>query len=80
MSRGAVKEYRAGKVEFRCDDAGIVHCVVGKMSFSPQALEENAAALLNLIRSLKPSASKGQYIRSVTISGTMTPGIRINAV
>jgi len=76
----AVKEYRAGKVEFRCDDYGIVHVVVGKLSFSPQAIEENTAAMLNLIRSLKPSHSKGQYIRSVTISGTMTPGIRINAV
>ena len=77
---GAVKEYRAGKVEFRCDDAGIVHVVVGKLSFTPQALEENTQAMLNLIRSLKPNASKGQYIRSVTISGTMTPGIRVNAV
>jgi large subunit ribosomal protein L1 len=77
---GAVKEYRAGKVEFRCDDFGIVHVVVGKLSFTPQAIEENTAAMLNLIRSLKPSHSKGQYIRSVTISGTMTPGIRINAV
>ena len=76
----AVKEYRAGKVEFRCDDAGIVHVVVGKLSFTPQALEENTQAMLNLIRSLKPNASKGQYIRSVTISGTMTPGIRISAV
>jgi large subunit ribosomal protein L1 len=76
---GAVKEYRAGKVEFRCDDYGIVHVVVGKLSFTPQAIEENAQAMLNLIRSLKPNTSKGQYIRSVTISGTMTPGIRINA-
>jgi large subunit ribosomal protein L1 len=75
----AVKEYRAGKVEFRCDDAGIVHVVVGKLSFTPQAIEENTQAMLNLIRSLKPTASKGQYIRSVTISGTMTPGIRVNA-
>jgi large subunit ribosomal protein L1 len=75
----AVKEYRAGKVEFRCDDYGIVHVVVGKLSFTPQAIEENAQAMLNLIRSLKPNTSKGQYIRSVTISGTMTPGIRVNA-
>jgi len=77
---GAVKEYRAGKVEFRCDDYGIVHVVVGKLSFAPQAIEENTQAMLNLIRSLKPNTSKGQYIRSVTISGTMTPGIRVNAV
>jgi len=75
----AVKEYRAGKVEFRCDDAGIVHCVVGKLSFSSQQLEENAAALLKMIHGLKPTASRGQYIRSVTLSGSMTPGVRISA-
>jgi large subunit ribosomal protein L1 len=75
----AVKEYRAGKVEFRCDDTGIVHCIVGKMSFGPEQIVGNAEALLNMIRQLKPNSSKGQYIRSVTISGTMTPGIRIAA-
>jgi large subunit ribosomal protein L1 len=77
---GAVKEYRAGKVEFRCDDAGIVHCVVGKMSFAAGQLVDNIEALLKLIHQLKPSAAKGQYIRSVTLSGTQTPGIRIAAV
>ncbi|MBX3444063.1 MAG: 50S ribosomal protein L1 [Planctomyces sp.] len=76
---GAVKEYRAGKVEFRCDDAGIVHCVIGKLSFGAQQLLDNAEALMSMIRQLKPSASKGQYIRSVTISGTQTPGVRITA-
>lgn len=76
----AVKEYRAGKVEFRCDDSGIVHCLVGKLSFDSQQLVENIDALLNLIRQVKPTASKGQYIRSVTISATHTPGVRVAAV
>jgi large subunit ribosomal protein L1 len=75
----AVKEYRAGKVEFRCDDAGIVHCVVGKLSFDAKQLVDNAEALMHMIRQLKPSSSKGQYIRSVAISGTQTPGVRITA-
>jgi large subunit ribosomal protein L1 len=75
----AVREYRAGKVEFRCDDYGIVHTVVGKMSFSEQQLSENAAALMKLIQTLKPNSSKGVYVRSVTISGTQTPGVRILA-
>ncbi|MEW4529828.1 MAG: 50S ribosomal protein L1 [Maioricimonas sp. JB045] len=76
---GAVKEYKAGKVEFRTDSAGIVHCVVGKLSFDAQQLTENADALLNLIRSLKPAAAKGQYIRSITLSATQMPGIPIVA-
>ena len=75
----AVKEYKAGKVEFRVDDAGIVHCVVGKMSFDEGALIENVNALLQLIRSLKPTAAKGHYIRSITISATQLPGISIVA-
>ena len=75
----AVKEYKAGKVEFRCDAAGIVHCVVGKLSFDADKLQDNVEAVLALIRSLKPSASKGQYIRSVTLSATQTPGVRVIA-
>ena len=75
----AVREYRAGKVEFRCDDAGIVHTIVGKMSFSEEQLVDNAAALIKMINTLKPNSSKGQYVRSVTISGTQTPGVRILA-
>lgn len=72
-----VREYKAGKVEFRNDDYGIVHCVVGKMSFSEQQLAENVEAMIQHIRNLKPSTSKGQYIRSVTVSGTQSPGVRI---
>lgn len=75
----AVREYKAGKVEFRNDDYGIVHCVVGKLSFSEQLLSENVEAMLQMIRSLKPNTSKGQYIRSVTVAGTQSPGVRIAA-
>ncbi len=75
----AVKEYKAGKVEFRCDAAGIVHCVVGKMSFDVQQLVDNINALMKLILSLRPHGAKGVYVRSITISGTQTPGVRITA-
>jgi large subunit ribosomal protein L1 len=75
----AVKEYKAGKVEFRCDDAGIVHCVVGKMSFTQEQLVENIEALLKLIHTLKPHGAKGTYVRSVTVSGTQTPGVKVVA-
>lgn len=73
-----VREYKAGKVEFRNDAAGIVHAVVGKLSFSAEKLVENIQAFLNHIHHIKPQAAKGHYIRSVTLSGTMTPGVRIN--
>ncbi|GIX03791.1 MAG: 50S ribosomal protein L1 [Planctomycetaceae bacterium] len=73
----AVKEYKAGKVEFRCDDGANVHCVVGKLSFSEQQLVENIEALLKYLRSVKPAAAKGQYIRHVALAATMTPGITI---
>lgn len=76
----AVKEYKAGKVEFRVDDAGNVHCLVGKMSFDQGQLTDNVEALLNLIRQLRPQATKGNYIRSITVSATQTPGIPIVAV
>lgn len=73
----AVQEYKAGKVEFRVDDGANVHCVVGKLSFSEQQLEENATALINLIVSLKPTTSKGIYVRGATLSATMLPGIPV---
>lgn len=73
----AVKEYRAGKVEFRADAGGNVHCVVGRMSFTSQQLLENTEALLKLIANLKPSTAKGVYLRSLNISGTMTPAISV---
>ena len=72
-----VREYKAGKVEFRVDAGGNVHCVVGRLSFDQQKLVENVEALLKYIRSLKPSTSKGQYIRNVAIGATMTPSITV---
>jgi large subunit ribosomal protein L1 len=75
----AVREYKAGKVEFRNDAAGIVHCVVGKLSFAADKLTDNVESLLNYIRSLKPTTAKGVYIRSITLSATQMPGVPIIA-
>lgn len=72
---GAVKEYKAGKIDFRCNDHGIVHCVVGRMSFEAEKLVANIGALVEMIRQLRPTSAKGVYIRSVTLSATQTPGI-----
>jgi large subunit ribosomal protein L1 len=74
----AVKEIKAGKVEFRVDKTGIVHAPVGKMSFPARNLIENASALLDSIVRAKPSAAKGKYLRSITVSSTMGPGVRID--
>jgi large subunit ribosomal protein L1 len=74
----AVKEIKAGKVEFRVDKTGIVHAPVGKTSFPPQNLIDNAAALIDSIVRAKPSAAKGKYLRSITASSTMGPGVRID--
>ncbi|MBI5759245.1 MAG: 50S ribosomal protein L1 [Planctomycetales bacterium] len=74
-----VKEYKAGKVEFRADAAGIVHCVAGKLSFSETQLLENVDSLLRHIRSLKPASSKGVYVRTVTLTATVSPGIPVAA-
>jgi len=76
----AVKEYKAGKVEFRVDDAGIVHCLVGKLSFDEGQLTDNVSAFLKLIDQLRPQAAKGVYLRSITLSASQTPGISISAV
>jgi large subunit ribosomal protein L1 len=74
----AVKEIKAGKVEFRVDKTGIVHAPVGKTSFPPQSLIDNAAALIDSIVRAKPSAAKGKYLRTITVSSTMGPGVRID--
>src|ERR1043165_7956479 len=74
----AVKEVKAGKVDFKIDKQGIIHASVGKASFSPAMIKENAAELINMIVKLKPSSSKGTYIQSVALSTTMSPGIRID--
>ena len=75
----AVREVKAGKVEFRVDKAGNVHVPVGKKSFPADQLAANALALLEAIVRAKPSASKGQYLRSITVSTTMGPGIQVDA-
>jgi large subunit ribosomal protein L1 len=74
----AVKELKAGKVEFRVEKAGIVHSPVGKVSFGAEKLRENIQALLETVIKLKPSASKGTYIKSVSLSSTMGAGVRID--
>ena len=73
----AVQEYKAGKVEFRVDAGSNVHCLVGRMSFSAEQLRENIQALMQLVQSLKPSTSKGVYLRGMNISATMTPSISV---
>lgn len=74
----AVKEIKAGKLEFRVDKAGIVHVPVGKASFNPEKLIDNAKAVLTSILRAKPASAKGNYIRGVTVSTTMGPGIKID--
>ena len=74
----AVREAKAGKVEFRVDKAGNVHVPVGKRSFSKDQISANALALLEAIVRAKPAAAKGQYLRSITVSSTMSPGIKVD--
>ncbi|MCG8345413.1 MAG: 50S ribosomal protein L1 [Chlorobiales bacterium] len=73
----AVKEVKAGKIEFRVDKAGNVHAPVGKVSFEAGKLADNVASFIKEVTRLKPSAAKGQYIRNISISSTMSPGIRV---
>ncbi|MGH8318817.1 MAG: 50S ribosomal protein L1 [Steroidobacteraceae bacterium] len=74
----AVKNAKAGQVTYRVDKAGIVHCTIGKASFEVNALKENLAALMADLHKAKPHAAKGQYLRRVTVSSTMGPGITID--
>jgi large subunit ribosomal protein L1 len=74
----AVKEIKAGKVEFRVDKTGIVHAPIGKSSFATDKLVANAHALVDSVVKAKPSAAKGKYLKSVTVSSTMGPGVRID--
>ncbi len=74
----AVKEVKAGKIEFRVDKAGILHASVGKANFEPKLLAENIHAFLNTVVRLKPASAKGTYIRSISISTTMGPGVAID--
>ncbi len=75
----AVTEVKAGKIDFKVDKFGIVHSTVGKVSFTPEKLIENVREFVNVIQKLKPSAAKGTYIKSIYLSSTMSPGIRIDA-
>jgi large subunit ribosomal protein L1 len=75
----AVREFKAGKIEFRSDKGGNVAAPVGKLSFTETQLLDNITAFLNHLRTVKPTAAKGTYIRTITISATMSPGIRVVA-
>jgi large subunit ribosomal protein L1 len=74
----AVREIKAGKVEYRVDKTGIVHAPVGKVSFGPEKLLDNARALIDSVIKAKPSASKGRYVKSIGLSSTMGPGVRVD--
>lgn len=74
----AVAEVKAGKVEYRLDKTAIIHCPIGKKSFGKEKLAENFTALMDAIVKAKPAAAKGQYIKSVAVSSTMGPGIKVN--
>lgn len=74
-----VQQLKAGKIDFRVEKAGIVHTPIGRMSFDDTKLVENFRALMETLVRLKPAAAKGTYIKSVAVSGTMTPGVRIDA-
>jgi large subunit ribosomal protein L1 len=74
----AIKELKAGKIEFRVEKEGIIHCPIGKASFEQQKLKENLTALIDAITKAKPPAAKGQYYRAATIASTMGPGIKLD--
>ena len=74
----AVKEVKAGKIDFKVDKTGIIHASIGKASFDQQKLSENAAELISTIIKLKPSAAKGTYVKSISMSSTMSPGVKVD--
>ena len=74
----AISEVKAGKVEYRLDKTAIIHCPIGKKSYDKEKLTENFSALMDAIIKAKPAAAKGQYIRSVAVSSTMGPGVKVN--
>ncbi len=75
---GAVKNAKAGQVRYRTDKAGIIHCPIGRADFEVTALKENLQALLNDLKKAKPAASKGQYVKRLTVSSTMGPGLAVD--
>ncbi|MBQ7095349.1 MAG: 50S ribosomal protein L1 [Clostridia bacterium] len=74
----AIAEIKAGKIEYRLDKTNIIHCPVGKVSFGPEKLAENFNTLMGAIIKARPSAAKGQYVRSCTVASTMGPGVKVN--
>lgn len=74
----AVREVKAGKIDFKVDKYGIIHTSIGKVSFSPDKLAENAQELLNTLVRLKPSSSKGTYVKTIHLSSTMSPGVKVD--
>jgi large subunit ribosomal protein L1 len=74
----AVKEVKQGKIDFKVDKSGIIHASIGKVSFEPQKIVENAREFISIVNKLKPAAAKGTYIRSLFISSTMSPGVKID--
>lgn len=74
----AVKEVKQGKIDFKVDKTGIIHTSIGKVSFEPQQIVENAREFIHMVNKLKPAAAKGTYIRSLFISSTMSPGIKVD--
>ena len=74
----ALEDIKAGKVEYRLDKSNIIHCIIGKKSFTEEQLAENANALIQAIAKAKPAAAKGQYFKSISIAATMSPGVKIN--
>ena len=74
----AVKEIKAGKIEYRLDKSNIIHCPIGKASFTEEQLNENFSALVAALLKARPASLKGQYLRAVTLSSTMGPGVKVN--
>ncbi|MDE7143937.1 MAG: 50S ribosomal protein L1, partial [Muribaculaceae bacterium] len=74
----AVEEVKKGKIDFKVDKNGIVHSSIGKISFSPEKIRDNAREFINTLVRLKPAAAKGTYIKSIYISSTMSPGVKVD--
>ncbi|MBP3608854.1 MAG: 50S ribosomal protein L1, partial [Lachnospiraceae bacterium] len=75
----AVKDIKAGKIEYRLDKTNIIHCPVGKASFTEEQLADNFQTLMGAIIKAKPASAKGTYLKSVTLASTMGPGVKVNA-
>ncbi len=75
----AVREVKAGKIDFKVDKYGIIHASIGRVSFTPQQIIENASEIINTVSRLKPAAAKGAYFKSITLSSTMSPGVAVDS-